>query len=152
MSPQFIYLTGQSTSAKAIIYIYDRHAHSTAVQHGQQRRHSLKRRTITHTGGHRNDRFIRKAAHHTGQSALHAGNYNNHIGLLYLRQMCKQPVYACHAAVIGFTVCKLMGKPFTEYMTVNIPYCSVTEVEEADDGSLSVKYYGLVPEDVKPFL
>ena len=69
-----------------------------------------------------------------------------------IKQTKGNAVIACHAAVIGFTVCKLMGKPFTEYMTVNIPYCSVTEVEEADDGSLSVKYYGLVPEDVKPFL
>ena len=69
-----------------------------------------------------------------------------------IKQTKGNAVIACHAAVIGFTVCKLMHKPFTEYMTVNIPYCSVTEIEEADDGTLFVKNYGTVPEDVKPYL
>ena len=69
-----------------------------------------------------------------------------------IRQTKGNAVIACHAAVIGFTVCKLKGMPFTEYMTVNIPYCSVTQIEEADDGTLSVAAWGTVPEDVAPLL
>jgi hypothetical protein len=42
VSPQFIYLAGQSSRPKAIINIHDRYAHGTAVEHRQQRCHPME--------------------------------------------------------------------------------------------------------------
>lgn len=69
-----------------------------------------------------------------------------------IKQTEGNAVIVCHAAVIGFTVCKLMNRPFTEYMTVNIPYCSVTEIQEADDGTLTVCSYGTITGDTGSIL
>ena len=86
--------------AEAIVDVDDRNAAGAGVEHGEQRGYATKARAVPHAGGNGDDRTAHKASDDARQSALHAGDGDDHLCLGKFLGMREQAVQAGDTYVV----------------------------------------------------